>query len=154
MSKIGVAILVIGIAFFVKFAIDQNWIKPIGRVAIGVLCGLIVLGFAHRLRKNFQAFSSVLVAGGIAVFYFTIGIAFHQYHIFGQTAAFIIMLLITSFSVFISIAYNRQELAALSIIGGFATPFMLSTGEGNYQVLFTYILILDCGMLVLAYLRK
>ena len=101
-SKIGVAILVIGIAFFVKFAIDQNWIKPIGRVAIGVLCGLIVLGFAHRLRKNFQAFSSVLVAGGIAVFYFTIGIAFHQYHIFGQTAAFIIMLLITSFSVFIS----------------------------------------------------
>ena len=153
-SKIGVAILVIGIAFFVKFAIDQNWIKPIGRVAIGVLCGLIVLGFAHRLRKNFQAFSSVLVAGGIAVFYFTIGIAFHQYHIFGQTAAFIIMLLITSFSVFISIAYNRQELAALSIIGGFATPFMLSTGEGNYQVLFTYILILDCGMLVLAYLRK
>ena len=97
-SKIGVAILVIGIAFFVKFAIDQNWIKPIGRVAIGVLCGLIVLGFAHRLRKNFQAFSSVLVAGGIAVFYFTIGIAFHQYHIFGQTAAFIIMLLITSFS--------------------------------------------------------
>ncbi len=153
-SKIGVAILVIGIAFFVKFAIDQNWIKPIGRVAIGVLCGLIVLGFAHRLHKKFQAFSSVLVAGGIAIFYFTIGIAFHQYHIFGQTAAFIIMLLITSFSVFISILYNRQELAALSLIGGFATPFMLSTGEGNYQVLFTYILILDCGMLVLAYLRK
>jgi uncharacterized membrane protein len=153
-SKIGIAILVIGIAFFVKYAIDQNWIKPIGRVAIGVLCGLIVLGFAHRLHKKFQAFSSVLVAGGIAIFYFTIGIAFHQYDIFGQTAAFIIMLLITSFSVFISIIYDRQELAALSIIGGFATPFMLSTGEGNYQVLFTYLLILDCGMLVLAYLRK
>lgn len=153
-SKIGIAILVIGIAFFVKYAIDKEWINEIARVGIGVLCGGIVLGFAHRLRKNFKAFSSVLVAGGIAIFYFTIGIAFHQYHIFGQTTAFIIMLLITSFSVFISIIYDRQELAALSIIGGFATPFMLSTGEGNYQVLFTYLLILDCGMLVLAYLRK
>ena len=153
-SKIGIAILVIGIAFFVKYAIDKEWINEIARVGIGVLCGGIVLGFAHRLHKKFKAFSSVLVAGGIAIFYFTIGIAFHQYHIFGQTAAFVIMLLITSFSVFISIIYDRQELAALSIIGGFATPFMLSTGEGNYQVLFTYLLILDCGMLVLAYLRK
>lgn len=153
-SKIGIAILVLGIAFFVKYAIDKEWINEIARVGIGVLCGGIVLGFAHYLRKNFKAFSSVLVGGGIAIFYFTIGIAFHQYHLFNQTTAFIIMLLITGFSVFISIVYNRIELAALSIIGGFATPFMVSTGQGNYQVLFTYILILDIGMLILAYMRK
>ncbi|MBA3681994.1 MAG: DUF2339 domain-containing protein [Bacteroidetes bacterium] len=154
LSKVAITILVIGIAFFVKYAIDKEWINEIARFGIGVLCGAIVLGFAHRLRKNFKAFSSVLVGGGIAIFYFTIGIAFHQYHIFNQTTAFVIMLLITGFSVFISILYDRVELAALSIIGGFATPFMVSTGEGNYQVLFTYILILDIGMLILAYLRK
>ncbi|MBL7913083.1 MAG: DUF2339 domain-containing protein [Bacteroidia bacterium] len=153
-SKIAITILVISIAMFVKFAIDENWINEIARVGIGILCGGIVLGFAHYLRKNFKAFSSVLVAGGISIFYFTIGIAFHQYHIFDQTTAFIIMLLITAFSVFISIIYDRVELAALSIIGGFATPFMVSTGQGNYQVLFTYILILDIGMLALAYMRK
>lgn len=154
LSKIAISILVIGIAFFVKYAIDKEWINEIARVGIGVLCGGIVLGFAHYLHKKFKAFSSVLVGGGIAIFYFTIGIAFHQYHIFDQTTAFIIMLLITGFSVFISILYDRIELAAISIIGGFATPFMVSTGQGNYQVLFTYILILDIGMLILAYLRK
>jgi uncharacterized membrane protein len=154
LSKVAITILVIGIAFFVKYAIDKEWINEIARVGIGVLCGGIVLGFAHYLRKNFKAFSSVLVGGGIAIFYFTIGIAFHQYHLFNQTTAFVIMLLITGFSVFISIVYDRIELAALSIIGGFATPFMVSTGQGNYQVLFTYILILDIGMLILAYMRK
>jgi uncharacterized membrane protein len=154
LSKIAISILVIGIAFFVKYAIDKEWINEIARVGIGVLCGGIVLGFAHYLHKQFKAFSSVLVGGGIAIFYFTIGIAFHQYHIFDQTTAFIIMLLITGFSVFISILYDRIELAAISIIGGFATPFMVSTGQGNYQVLFTYILILDIGMLILAYMRK
>ncbi len=153
-SKIGIAILVIGIAFFVKFAIDENWINEIARVGIGILCGVIVLGFAHKLQAKFSAFSSVLVAGGISIFYFTIGIAFHQYHIFNQATAFVLMLIITSFAVFTSILYNRMELAALSLIGGFATPFMVSTGEGNYIVLFTYVLILDIGMLVLAYLRK
>lgn len=153
-SKIGVAILVLGIAFFVKFAIDQNWINETARVGIGILCGSIVMVFAHTLRLKFKPFSSVLVAGAIAIFYFTIGIGFHQYHLFSQTAAFAIMLIITVFSVFISVAYDRVELAALSIVGGFAVPFMLSTGQGNYKVLFTYILILDLGMLVLAYLKK
>lgn len=153
-SKIGIAILVLGIGFFVKYAIDQNWINEVARVGIGILAGGIILGFAHFLRENFKAFSTVLVAGAISVFYFTIGFAFHQYHLFNQTIAFSIMLVITAFSVLISMAYNRQELAILSIIGGFATPFMVSTGSGNYVVLFTYIIILDLGMLVLAFTRK
>ena len=153
-SKIGVAILVLGIGFFVKYAIDQNWINETTRAGIGILCGGIVLGFAHKLRKNFKAFSSVLAAGAIAIFYFTIAIAFHQYHLFSQTVAFSTMIVITAFSILISVSYNRIELAALSLIGGFAAPFMVSTGEGSYIALFTYTMILNSGMLVLAYLRK
>jgi uncharacterized membrane protein len=153
-NKIGIAILVLGIGFFVKYAIDQEWINEIGRVFIGILCGGILLALAHKTRKNFKAFSSVLVGGGIAVFYFTIAIAFHQYHIFSQTTAFLLMLVITAFAVVLSIAYDRIELAVLAIIGGFASPLMVSTGEGNYIVLFLYILLLNVGMLVLAYFKK
>lgn len=153
-SKIGIAILVLGIAFFVQFAIDNNWINESARVGIGVLAGAIILGFAHKLQKEFKAFSSVLVSGGIAIFYFTFYTAFQDYHLFSQTVAFTLMIVVTAFSVVISLAYDRQELAALSLIGGVATPFLLSTGSGNYQVLFTYLLILDLGILVLAYFRN
>jgi uncharacterized membrane protein len=153
-NKIGIAILVLGIGFFVKFAIDQNWINEIGRVFIGILCGGILLGIAHMLRKTFTAFSSVLVGGGIAVLYFTIAIAFHEYAIFSQTVAFLLMVVITGFTVVLSLGYNRVELAVFAILGGFGSPFMLTTGEGNYVVLFTYILILNAGMLVLAYYKK
>lgn len=154
LSKVAIVILVLGIAFFVKYAIDREWINEVGRVGIGILCGGIVLGFAHYLHKRFKAFSSVLVAGGIAIFYFTIAIGFHQYHLFSQAVAFTIMVLITCFAVFISLAYDRMELAVLSLLGGFAAPFTVSTGEGNYVVLFTYLLILNSGMLVLSYFRK
>ena len=153
-NKVGIGILVLGIGFFVKYAIDQDWIGPIGRVFIGVLCGGILIGVAHRLRKTFVAFSSVLVGGGIAILYLTIYIAFHDYGIFSQTAAFMLMVVITAFAVMLSLGYDRKELAILSILGGFASPFMVSTGEGNYVVLFTYVLILDGGMLVLAYYKK
>jgi len=153
-NKIGIGILVLGIGFFVKYAIDQDWINEIGRVAIGILCGGILLAIAHRMRKTFPGFSSVLVGGGIAVLYLTIAIAYHEYGIFGQTAAFVLMLFITAFTVVLSLGYDRMELAILSILGGFASPFMVSSGEGNFIALFTYVLILDCGMLALAYYKK
>lgn len=153
-NKIGIAILVLGIAFFVKYAISQNWINEYGRTAIGVACGAILIWVAHKLRKTFTAFSSVLVGGGLAVLYFTITIAFHEYHIFSQTVAFIIMVFITGFSVLLSVSYDRKELAILALIGGFTSPFLLSTGEGNHTVLFTYVTILNIGILTLAFFKK
>ncbi|WP_299779709.1 DUF2339 domain-containing protein [uncultured Formosa sp.] len=153
-NKIGILILVLGISYFVKFAIDKNWINEPARVGIGILAGSLVLFIAHKLRQKYAPFSSVLVAGAIAIFYFTIAIAFHEYQLFGQEVAFAIMVVITAFSCLISLSYNRMELAILSLIGGFAVPFMISTGSGNYVVLFTYIAILDIGILILAYFKK
>jgi len=153
-NKLGILILVLGISYFVKYAIDKDWINEPARVGIGVLAGSLVLGIAHKLRKKYASFSSVLVAGAIAIFYFTIAIAFHEYQLFNQTIAFVIMVLITAFSCFLSLSYNRKELAILSLIGGFAAPFMVSTGSGNYQVLFSYIAILDIGILAIAYFKK
>jgi uncharacterized membrane protein len=152
-SKIGIGILVLAIGFFVKYAIDNDWIGPVGRVGVGLLCGAILIGLAHRLRDQYKAFSSVLIGGGLVVLYFTIALAYHQYHLFGQTTAFILMLVITAFSVVLSLLYNREELAIIALVGGFVTPFLVSNGNGDYQVLFTYMLILNAGLLVIAYYK-
>ncbi|WCC44713.1 DUF2339 domain-containing protein [Tenacibaculum finnmarkense] len=126
-NKLGILILVLGISFFVKYAIDKDWINEPARVGIGVLCGSLIMAIAHKLKKNYTSFSSVLVAGAISIFYFTIYIAFHEYELFSQTVAFAIMTVITIFSTLVSVSYNKQELAVLSLIGGFAAPFMVST---------------------------
>ncbi|HVW60465.1 MAG TPA: DUF2339 domain-containing protein, partial [Puia sp.] len=150
-SKIGIGILVLAIGFFVKYAIDNDWIGPAGRVGIGVLCGGILIGIAHFLRNSYKAFSSVLVGGGLAVLYFSIALAYHQYQLFSQPVAFVIMLVITAFAVILSLLYDRQELAIIALVGGFVTPFLVSNGSGNYKVLFSYLLILNTGLLVMAY---
>ena len=150
-NKIGIAILVLAIGFFVKYAIDNNWVGPAGRVAIGIVCGGILVGIAHRLRKNYKAFSSVLVGGGLAVFYFTITLAFHQFYLFSQTVSFIILIVITCFAVALSLLYDRQELAVIALVGGFSSPFMVSTGTANYNALFIYLIVLNAGLLIIAY---
>lgn len=153
-NKIGIGILVLGIAYFVRYAIDKNWISEVGRVAIGILSGGILTFIAHKIRKSYMAFSSVLVGGAMAVFYYTISIGFHDYQLFSQPVAFGLMVLITSFSVLLSISYDKKELAILGLIGAFSTPLMVSNGGGNYQVLFSYLAIVNVGMLVLAYFKK
>lgn len=153
-NKIGIAVLVLGISFFIKYAIDKDWIHESGRVLIGLLSGAILIGFAHYFRNQYRSFSSVLVGGGLTVFYFSIAYAFHQYHLIGQTMAFMCMVLISGLGVVLSLYYNRQELAILATIGGFITPFLVSTGEDNYTALFTYLSILNTGLMVLAWFKR
>jgi len=68
--------------------------------------------------------------------------------------AFLLMVIITGFAVLFSLAYNKVELAVVALLGGFASPLMVSTGEGNYVALFTYVTILDVGMMVLSFYKK
>ncbi len=150
-NKIGIAILVLAIGFFVKYAIDQNWVGPVGRVSIGILCGAILIGIAHKMRNSYKSFSSVLAGGGLAVFYFTITLAYHQFHLFNQTAAFFIMIVITAFAVILSILYDKQELAIIALLSGFLAPFLVSNGSGNYVTLFAYLILLNIGLLTIAY---
>lgn len=152
-NKIGIAILVLAIGYFVKFAIDTGWIGKGGRVAIGIICGAILIGIAHWLRNSYKAFSSVLAGGGLAVFYFTVTLAYHQFGMWGQTTSFIILIVITIFAVLLSLLYDKQELAVIALVGGFASPFMVSTGKANYDALFIYLLILNTGLLIIAYYK-
>lgn len=153
-NKIGIAFLTIGIGIFVKYAIDQNWLGHLGRVLIGIAAGAAMAATGHFMRKEYRAFSAVLVGGAIAVFYFTIGLAFQQYHLMSQATAFAIMVVITGIGVGFSLVYDRIELAVIALVGGFLTPFMVSTGTSNFVVLYSYILLLNTGMLAISWWRK
>ncbi len=153
-GKIGILVFVIGVGFFVKYAIDKDWINETLRTVLGFLTGSALLVVAERLQKKYRTFSSLLAGGAFAVFYLTVAIAFHFYHLFPQTVAFIILIVITLFMSILSVLYDRRELSIISLVGGFLAPFLVSTGNGNYLVLFTYISILNLGMFGLSIYKK
>ena len=153
-GKIGILVFVIGVSFFVKYAIDKDWINETLRTVLGFLTGSALLVVAERLQKKYRTFSSLLAGGAFAVFYLTVAIAFHFYHLFPQTVAFIILIVITLFMSILSVLYDRRELAIISLVGGFLAPFIVSSGDGNYMVLFTYISILNLGMFGLSIYKK
>ncbi|MDQ1162696.1 putative membrane protein [Chryseobacterium sp. SORGH_AS 447] len=154
LTIIGIFTLVLGIGYFVKYAIDKNWIGETSRVGIGFLAGALIMGTGHFLRKNYAAFASIITGGGIAVLYFTITIAFREYHLFSQTTAFSVTCFITLLCIVLSYSYNSEILNIFSLFGGFLAPLMISSGESNYFFLFTYLTVLNIGMLAVVYLKN
>ncbi|MCP4253691.1 MAG: DUF2339 domain-containing protein [Candidatus Scalindua sp.] len=152
---IGIIIMVLGIGLFLKYAFDNNWIGPAGRTAMAFLTGIIflVLGEFFR-RKALGAFGLYLIGGGIATLYFSTFAAFQIYNLIGQVTAFGIMILITVLVALLSLIYNTKWLVVLGILGGFMTPVILSTVENNQIVLMTYMVILNCGILAIAFFKQ
>ncbi|WP_228446727.1 DUF2339 domain-containing protein [Chryseobacterium sp. 3008163] len=153
LTIIGIFTLVLGIGYFVKYAIDKNWIGETSRAGIGFIVGISIIGIGHFLRKNYTVFSSIITGGGVAVLYFTTTIAFREYQIFSQNTAFLITCLITVISIALSYYYKSEILIIFSLFGGFLAPLMISTGQSNYIFLFTYLSVLNIGMLIIAYLK-
>ena len=149
-SKIGIVILVIGIAIGAKYAIDNNLISPLGRIIIGYAFGFGLLGFAVKLKAKYLNFSAVLLSGGMAIMYFITYFAYSFYSLISQPSAFVLMLIFTAFTVASAINYNRQIIAHLGLVGAYAIPFLLSNNSGRYDILFGYTAIINIGILAVS----
>ncbi len=153
LNKVGIAVLVIGISFGVKYAIDHQMLDPLTRIILGYLAGAAIIGFALKLKKNYHAFSAVLLSGGMASLYFITFAAYNFYEFIPQTAAFILMVAFTAFTVFAAMQYNLQLVAVIGLVGAYAVPFMLSDGSGRVLILFSYMTVINVGILVISFLR-
>ncbi|WP_103864342.1 DUF2339 domain-containing protein [Aquimarina sp. I32.4] len=149
-NKIGIGIIVIGVAIGAKYTIENDLIGPLTRIILGYLVGLGLLGVGMKLKKKYENFSAVLVSGAMAIMYFITFLAYSLYGLIPQSMTFILMLLFTAFTVFAAIQYNRQVIAHIGLVGAYAVPFLLSDGSGRVVILFSYMAIINVGILIIA----
>jgi uncharacterized membrane protein len=155
-NRIGIVLLLIGTAGFLKLAVDRRWIvpSPTGRIIVGLLAGAaIVLWSEPFRRKGFAAFSYSLKALGSGVLYLSLWAAFQIYHLLPAPAALGLMVLVTGWNAWMAWAQNSELLAAYALAGGFATPLLLSSGGNHEAFLFTYLLAIDIATVVLVRVR-
>lgn len=151
LNKVGIAVLVLGIGFGTKYSIDHGLIDPLTRIVLGYLSGIALLGIAMRLRTSHEAFSAVLLSGGMAVLYFITYAAYSFYGLIPQLPAFILMVLFTFFTVFASLRYDVEVIAIIGLVGAYAVPILLSDGSGRVVILFSYMTVINTGILSLAF---
>ena len=152
-SKIGVVILIIGFGIGAKYSIEMGLISPAVRIILGYLMAGLLLFAGIRLRSKYENFSAVLVSGAMALFYFMTFAAYSYYGFLPQTAAFALMVLFTVGTVYAALRFDQQVIAHIGMVGAYAVPFLLSEGRGQAVILFSYIGIINLGILFIA-LRK
>ena len=149
-NKIGILITIIGVVIGTKYSIENNLISPLTRIILGYGVGLGLIGFGIKLKVKYTSYSAVLVSGALAIMYFITFAGYSFYALFPQLFAFGIMLLITIFGVVASLNYNKQIIAHIGLVGAYAVPFLLSNNSGNIGILFSYVAIINLGILFIS----
>ena len=151
LNRIGIVAMLVGVSSFLKYAFDNNWVGPGGRIAIGLLVGIALVVWSEQFRKrNYAAFSYSLKAVGIGTVYLSLWGAFQIYHLIPASAAFIAMIIVTAATITLAITQNAELLALFALLGGFSSPVLLSTGQNHEVVLFSYVAVLDFAILTMA----
>lgn len=147
---IGIIVLVIGLSIGVKYFIDQNLISQGLRIGLAYAAGLVLYLLSLKLRKKYVLFSAILYSGGMASLYFTTYAAYVYYNMMSSTTSFIIMILLTGYTVYEANRYNRQEIALLGLVGAYSIPFLISKNSERADLFFLYILVINLGVLYLS----
>jgi len=148
LNRIGIVALLVGVSYFLKYAFENNWIGPAGRIAIGLLAGIGLIIWSEKFRsRGHAAFSYSLKAVGIGTLYLSLWGAFHVYHLIPAAAAFAAMVIVTAATIVLALTEDAELLASFALAGGFATPLLLSTGENHEVALFSYVALLDMAIL-------
>ncbi len=152
---LGVITSIVGVGFFLKYAYDNAMIGPLGRVVITAVAGIaaLIVGEGTR-RRGYGIVAKGMTALGFAVLYAADFSAYRFYELIGSGPAFGLAIFITATAMLYAVALDEVLIAFLSLLGGFLTPVLVSTGENRPMALFGYVLVLGIGAILCAIYRK
>jgi uncharacterized membrane protein len=152
LSRVGAVLLFLGVGFFLKHAFDQDWIGAGGRVVAGLVAGIAMMAGGVRLAggTTYRLPAKSLVALGIGVIYLSLYAAHAFYALVAAPVTFVAMVIVTVAGFATALRLDSLALAILATVGGLLTPIILNTDTDAATALFTYLAILDVGVLLAA----
>jgi uncharacterized membrane protein len=143
----GLAVVVF-LGFFVRYAWENNWVGPTGRVLSAAVFSLGLLALGLRIiGREYRPLGQGLAATGFAGLYITAFAAHAVYALVPRSVAAAFMIAATACAVLVAERLDARLLAGLAWVGGYLAPVLLSTGADRAVGLFTYLLLLGAGAL-------
>jgi hypothetical protein len=142
----GIALLLAAI-FFIRHSINQGWLMPPVRVAIGIATAIILLILCEmKAARTYPITANAMDGAAIAILFSTIFAGHALWNLIGVMPAFLLMVVVAILAVLISIKRDSLFIALLGLVGAFAIPVLISTGENKPISLFSYLLLLNAGL--------
>ncbi len=147
LTKVGALALILGVGFFLKYAIDQGWIGIAGRVVIGLLIGAFLVILSELWRDKYKMYAQALGGGGLAILYFTVFAASQFYALVPSMVGAGLALAVSALAVFL--AHKRASLvfAALAVIGGYLSPIMFEVNQASAMTALIFLTVLNLAVI-------
>jgi uncharacterized membrane protein len=154
-SAIAGIALVIAAVSFLRYSIEAGWLQPPVRVVIGVLVSIALLTVCElKAARRYPVTANAMDAAAIAILFATFFAAHALWNLIPAPVTFGLLAIVVVVAVLLSIRRESLFIAVLGLLGGFATPVLLSTGENRPVPLFAYLLLLNIGLAWVAYSRR
>ncbi len=151
MNRVGAITLILGIGFFFRYAVENNWLGETARVFAGALAGLLLLaGGEWAYRRAQSVFAQGISGAGAAILYLAVYAAFGAYRLIPASVAFVLVAGITALSAGVALRYRAQAIAVLALFGAFLAPVILEGAHLGEWFVPAYIGALDAGFIWLA----
>jgi len=149
-----VVVLLFATAFFLRYAFENGWVGPIGRVSLGVASGVaLLIAGSRQLSAGWRNTAQMLFAAGIVLVYLATYSAFGFYHLLPQREAGVFLFLIVALSMLLALRVEAWPIALMAAIGGLLTPLLMQSDHDQYISLFLYLLVLNAGVVGVLLLR-
>ncbi|NIP57860.1 MAG: DUF2339 domain-containing protein, partial [Gemmatimonadetes bacterium] len=130
-------------------------LTPTLRVVLGTLAGLgCVVASEVPLRRRYPVLANWLAGAGSAILYLAFWAGTSLFGLIPNTVGFALMGGVTAMTCLLAVRHHAMPIAILGLLGGFATPILLSTGSDRPVALFSYLLLLDGALLWAAHHRR
>lgn len=152
--KLGALLVIIAFGWLTTYAFMNNWIGPLGRIALGIIAGAIILmlGF-WRIQKYIHQGGVFLVLGSTVIL-LTIFAARAVYGFFTPLSALAMMFLSTAFVGYASVRYNSRALALGSLILASIAPLLTASPAPDYVGLYAYLFVVILGAIWITVLTQ
>ncbi len=151
---VAVVLLVFATGFFLQQLVEHDLIGEVGRVSLGLAAGAgLCCGGFHYHRRGWRVFSQMLTAAGIVLIYLSTFAAFGYYRLLPQGHAVYFLIALVLEAAALAVLYDAPAIAIMAVLGGLLAPVLLPTDRDRYPVLFTYLAVLNAGVVVLGRIR-
>ncbi len=148
-------VLMLAAVYLFQYSIVHGWLGPTLRVVIGLATGAAAVAVSEfKLRRNHVTLSNFVAGAGCAILFVSAWASCGLYDVLPTLAAGALMVATTGACVALSMHRPSIAIAVLGLVGGFATPALLSTGSDRPVPLFAYLLVLDLALLFVAQKRR
>ena len=155
LAKFGIAILIIGVLFFLKYIDNQGLIGPVFKYISGLIFGVMLLSVGEYIKNKNKTYTNIIRGASFIIFYITLFVGFISFKVVSLPVTLALVVAVLVISIIISFKENEQLSFMLGVLGAYIISFLINYNaydfnKENIIAILFYVLVLNTAIIFIS----